>query len=303
MTNRFLPFLSLAVCIAGSIPNTLSQTVAAAPSGAELLSCSGLPCVDLKSPDGQVLRLAIDTGNPRSILDTSVAERIGLALGRIHAPDGHVVAGFSQGVLPDLMLGSSRLPKVSVVVASLKSAVEGGQIPKVDGTLGWGAFDKRVLKLNFTHKIVEVGESPSGKSACVGGAISFITFGKKGPPIVTTTGFRVNSEPVLVQVDTMYAGTLLVFPEAVQKLGLGREASSSNKEHFPFTDSGVDMIRGEASDESFGSIKLGSNLPLYFSTPGVHDPDGLFDGTVGVGLLKLGTASFDFNAMCFELTR
>jgi hypothetical protein len=88
MTNRFLPFLSLAVCIAGSIPNTLAQTVAAAPSSAELLSCSGLPCVDLNSPDGQVLHLAIDTGNPRSIFDTSVAGRVGLAL----APYMHLMA-------------------------------------------------------------------------------------------------------------------------------------------------------------------------------------------------------------------
>lgn len=302
MTIRVIILLLLSLDFLCGTPEIQARTAAASASLAELLSCSGLPCVDLKLPNGQVLRLAIDTGNPRSILDTASAERIGLILEPVHAPDGHVMTGFSTGVLPDLTLGSSKLPNVRVVVTSLTSAIDGGQAPKVDGTLGWGAFRGRVLELNFTQHRIEVGNSGSDQSACAGGKISFVTFGNNGPPIVATTGFRVNDKPVLVQVDTMFSGTLLVFPEASQRLAFTREASSSQKEHFPFTDSGVDMIRSEASDESFGSVKLGTELPLYFPTPGVHLPDGLLDGTVGIGLLKLGTASFDFKKMCFELT-
>jgi len=303
MRIRILAPLSLVFCMLTPTPDSMAQVTGPVSAPAELLSCSGLPCVDVKWSNGQVLHLAIDTGNPRSILDSTSAAKLGIKLEPFHAPDGRALPGMSQGVLPDISLGSSTLSQIKVAVLSLKSAVDSGQMPRVDGTLGWGAFRDRILRLNFTQHTVEITDPRTGEGTCRGGKISFVTFGKTGPPIVATTGFRVNDAPVFVQVDTMFAGTLLLFPEAVLKLGLGNEASSSRKEHFPFTDSGVDLIRSEASDESFGSVKFGSNLPLYFSTPGVHLPDGLFDGTVGIGLLEHGIATFDFKAMCFELSR
>jgi hypothetical protein len=173
-------------------------------------------------------------------------------------------------------------------------------MPPVDGTLGYGAFKGRLLRLDFRHHLLEISRPALPQSTCEGGKISLITFGTHGPPIVTATGFRINKQPVLMQVDTMYTGTMLVYPDPVSKVGLVPQSSSGTLERFAFTDGGVDMIRGNASTQEFKQYQLGTNLPVYFGTPQVHVPDALFDGTVGLGVLKLGTASLDFVNMCFN---
>lgn len=54
------------------------------------------------------------------------------------------------------------------------------------------------------------------------------------------------------------------------------------------------MLRATAQTESFGGVTLAKNAPLYFPSTGVHQPDGLFDGTVGVALLGKFRVTLDF---------
>ena len=44
-----------------------------------------------------------------------------------------------------------------------------------------------------------------------------------------------------------------------------------------------------------------ANAPLYFATPKVHAPDGMFDGTVGAALFAGHVVIFDFRANRFRL--
>lgn len=44
-----------------------------------------------------------------------------------------------------------------------------------------------------------------------------------------------------------------------------------------------------------------ANAPLYFATPKVHAPDGMFDGTVGAGLFAGHVLTFDFHANRFTM--
>jgi hypothetical protein len=145
--------------------------------------------------------------------------------------------------------------------------------------------------------LADATASASCPASC--GAITYPTFGHRGPPIVVTTGFRVNGKDVNVQVDTLYSGTMLIYPTSVDKLGLKSEAASTHVDRFSYTDGGVDMIHGHAADESFGTKTLLADAPLYFATPKVHVPDGMFDGTVGAALFAGHVVNLDFGANRF----
>jgi hypothetical protein len=106
---------------------------------------------------------------------------------------------------------------------------------------------------------------------------------------------------VSVQIDTLYSGTMLIYPTSVAKLGLAAQATSPRVQNFPYTDGGVDMIEGSAIQESFGKKILLANAPLYFATPKVHVPDGMFDGTVGAALFAGHVVNLDFHANRFWL--
>jgi hypothetical protein len=93
----------------------------------------------------------------------------------------------------------------------------------------------------------------------------------------------------------MYSGTIVIFDASLEKLGFADLArSTTTKEHFSHTDGGVDMLRAAAASEDFGSLALAKDAPLYFAQPGVHQPDGLFDGTVGAALLAKSRVTLDF---------
>jgi hypothetical protein len=111
----------------------------------------------------------------------------------------------------------------------------------------------------------------------------------------------MNGKDVSVQVDTLYTGTMLIYPTSVDRLGLQAQAASKQTDMFHFTDGGVDMVRGQASDESFGTKTLLANAPLYFATPNVHTPDGMFDGTVGAALFAGHVVNLDFRGNRFWL--
>jgi hypothetical protein len=53
---------------------------------------------------------------------------------------------------------------------------------------------------------------------------------------------------------------------------------------------------------SFVGKDLASDAPLYFATPQVHLPDGMFDGTVGVELFTGHSVTFDFHANRFWIS-
>jgi hypothetical protein len=116
-------------------------------------------------------------------------------------------------------------------------------------------------------------------------------------------GFAINGKAASVQIDTMYTGSMLIYGTSIAKLGLVREAGASETEFFPFTDGGVTMKVATGSTESFHGTVLGSNpAKIFFPTPGVHEPDGMFDGTIGLALLKDRILSFNFHDDTFGVS-
>jgi Aspartyl protease len=268
---------------------------------APMLDCSGLPCVEAMMPSGAPLKMLIDTGNLRSILDASAARTLGLELKPFIGRDGKAHPEYSAATLHDLKVGASNLGDVTVLVANLGPDIQKGDLPAADGLLSYSAFGARLLRLDYKSRRVEMSDVLTQEVTCPHdcGTMTNPTFGKSGPPIVATTGFRVNGKALVVQIDTLYAGTMLIYPTSVDKLGLTAQQSTKMTRTFAFTDGGVQMLQGYAASEAFGALTLARNCRVYFATPDVHLPDGMFDGTVGHELFLGHVLTFDFYAHHF----
>jgi hypothetical protein len=264
----------------------------------ELLDCDGTPCVQA-SVGGRNVKLGIDTGNEASVLDTKMANAAGI---KPSAPSrGGAPAGTFRITIPEVKVGAVTLTAVPGLAMDLTEMIEHQQMPQVDGTLAYTAFKNRVVQLDFrNHKlsISDVDLKPEDAPASSCEKIELITFGKEGPPIVVAKGFELNGKKLSAQVDTMFTGSLLVYSTAVEKLGLTTESKTEETEYFPLTDGGVQMKVAAVKQEAFrGRALTAGSAKVYFPTPDVHEPDNLFDATVGLALLRDTVLILDFRAM------
>jgi hypothetical protein len=300
--RRKLASASLALA-AISLPCLAHTCLAQMPplKTAPMLECAGMPCIDLTGPNGAHIKMLVDTGNASSMMDAAKATELGLDVQPLLGPDGQPYPGYKVAVIKDVKLGDTSLGDLKVLVVNLQPSIKKGNIPPSDGLLSYRVFKDRILQLDYNKHQVGVSDVLTTDVPCPAfcGDITLPTFGKQGPPIVVASGFQVNGKPLTVQIDTLYGGTMLTYPTSVEKLGLTAQQSATKTRLFPFTDGGVDMIEGTASKESFGPIDLKENAPLYFATPKVHTPDGMFDGTVGHELLTGHVVTFDFHSHHF----
>lgn len=269
-----------------------------------LLDCGGLPCVEAHMGTGPTLKMGIDTGNVDTVLDASFAEAAGLK--PTEAMPAGAPSGMFRTVIPSISIGSLRLTNVPTLAMSLSDMVAQNQMPEVDGTLAYTAFKDRVLQIDFVARKVRISEVLTAPTNCAGTCdkISLIKFGKEGPPIVVAEGFEINGKKVSAQVDTMYSGTLLVYTASVEKLRLTQAAGTTKSRDFPFTDGGVKMKEAPAESEGFRGVILSGPAPLvYFPSTDVHEPDGLFDATVGVELFYKAVLTLNFHDMTIEVEK
>jgi Aspartyl protease len=273
---------------------------AAAAAEVDMLDCSGLPCISVMSENATPLKMLIDTGDAYSVLDINRAKALGLPIVPAKDGSGKPVPGYFFATLKGVKVGQETLGDVKLLAMDIGKDIAAGSFPRADGSIAYTDLKNRLLTLDYRRHRVALSDATTGV-ACpsVCGAVSYPTFGRKGPPIVVATGFGVNGQDVNVQIDTLYAGTMLIYPTSVSRLGLSSQSTSPRVRTFPYTDGSVDMIEGNAADESFGKKTLLANAPLYFATPKVHLPDGMFDGTVGGGLFAGHVINIDFHANRF----
>ena len=263
-----------------------------------MLECSGLPCIDVTVSGGKHLRMLLDTGNAKSILDESTAKEMGLVVEPMIGRDGKPRAGFGRAVLAGAKLSEASLGDIPVVVMDLAPYIKKDVMPSAQGSLAYTAFRDRILALDYKRHTIGVSEVQTHELPCPAscGAVTTPTFGKDGPPVVVATGFSVNGKAVSAQIDTLFSGTMLIYPTAIAKLGLEEESRSTEKKFFRYTDGGVDMIEGQAQVEGFGQTILAQRAPIYFATADVHLPGGMFDATVGHELFKHSVLTLDLHA-------
>lgn len=263
-----------------------------------LLDCDGLPCVEAHIGEGPALKMGIDTGNVDSVLDAAYANAAGLK------PTQAMPAGAPSGIfrttIPALAVGGVSLTDVPTMAMSLSEMISQNQMPQVEGTLSYTAFKDRILQIDFPAHKVRISEVLTAPADCTGACdkISLVKFGNDGPPIVVADGFEIGRKKVSAQIDTMFSGSMLIYSKSIAKLGLVSAAETTKSRDFPFTDGGVKMKESPAEKETFHDVILSGPAPLvYFPTEDVHEPDGLFDATVGVELFYNAVLTLDFHDM------
>lgn len=287
------------------LPFLLAAQTAAPPklTEAPLLDCSGLPCVDLATGSGKTLRLLIDTGEANSYLDIKVAQALGLELQPLKGSDGQVISEVQQTVVPgahfgDLPMGDFPFMVLDTTPQADKPGEKVQRLPG-DGALTYGAFQNRLLQIDYASHVLRISEPLSDAQPCPRACSGLVIkhFGGFGPATLTADGFAVNGQPVDVQIDTLFTGTMLIYPGSVEKLGLKKESKAKHKEMFPYTQGGLKLARFDGATESFRDLQLLQNAPLYFATSDDHLPAVQFDATIGSGLLSHATVTFDFKSM------
>ena len=268
-----------------------------------MLECSGLPCVSLTLTNGKQLRMLIDTGDAQSVLDSGVARELGLAVEPVKDEAGKVIPQYGKTTVSGAKIGDGVLGEVKLLVMDLSEMIQKGQVPQADGSLTYTVFKDRLLEMDYLNKLVQFSEPLTATVGCPVAApgkceeLTTPTFGKKGPPILVATGFSVNGKAITAQIDSLYSGTMLIYPTSVDKLGLGEAAKTTKKRMFHYTDGGVEMLEAGPEQEAFQGRMLNKDATVYFATPEVHVPDGMFDGTVGHALLEHSALVMDLKGM------
>jgi hypothetical protein len=278
------------------------STVQGAPAVPEVVNltfvpCGGMICVPVTLADARSHLLLLDTGNVNSWLLADTASTLGLKLEPIER-DGKAVPGiFRLGVQTVPLQGRTLSGKFLAL-----GREQAGELPaQVEGALAYTLFKEKVLQIDYPHRTLRVLDAQPESTVPSGSELKLITFGKEGPPIVVGSGFSVGGRAVNAQIDTCYTGTVLVYDKAIPALDLEGAAARGQVKYFPYTDGGVNMNEAAAGNVTFGSYVL-SRRParVYFSAAGrnpVHQPDGLFEATVGNALFAHSVVTLDFHSM------
>src|SRR5579863_2747246 len=309
-TNLFTLAALFAVATINTLPAS-AQTTSAAFSGVKfltevpLLDCKGTPCIEVRINDGAPLKFVIDTGNVDSVIDSKVMKAADLQ--PLHPPKpGGAPIELIPTRIPALHIGSMALAQVNAAGMDLTDMINQNQMPDVAGTLAYPAFKDRIIQLDFVANKFRISDVLTNPVKCAGkcDTISLIAFGKEGPPVVVADGFEINKEKVTAQLDTMYTGSMLIYTASIEKLSLSGAASTTETRMFPLTDGGAAMRVADASEEGFQDITLAKDgAKVYFPTETIHEPDGLFDATVGLELFRDTVLTLDFHDMTLSLEK
>lgn len=272
-----------------------------------LLDCSGLPCLEMSTGSGKTLRLLIDTAEANSYLDIKIAQSLGANLQALKTDDNSAVSQVQQTVVPgarigDLAMGDFPFMVLDTTPQPNPSNEKPPPFP-ADGALTFKAFHNRLLQIDYAQHLVRISEPLDSAQTCPQTCTDLIVrhIGNYGPVTLTTTGFSVNGQPIEVQLDTLFTGTMVIYPDSIKKLELKKLAKAKHKQSFPYFQGGMKLAQAEGAAEAFQSLQLGQDLPLYFFTSDDHPNAVSYDATVGTGLLNHATAVFDFKGMKFWL--
>lgn len=296
-------FIAAMLWIASVLAGSPSSAQAAARFAAELpfRSCDGLICIEVALDNAPPRTLMLDTGNVNSTLITDAAKSLNWALDPARRGND-TVPGIYRGGDHQVQLGG--LADRTAFFVFDRELLGPYKMP-VDGSIAYTFFKDRILEIDYPHhrlRISNIISTPVPDKPSATGSLKLITFGDKGPPIVVGSKFTVNGKPVRAQIDTVYTGTMLVYDSALAALGLVKQGKP---ELYRYTDGGVNLLDGSADSLGFGKrTLLGAKPPIQFVGEGanpVHQPDGLFEATVGNALFADSVVTMDFHSMTLDV--
>ena len=300
MSGKVLLALASLVAL---VPATPAHAVADAPRFAATVpfhDCDGMICFQAGVDGGAPRTLALDTGDVDSLMVADAAKAMQWQSKPVMS-NGKPVPGFEDGGRHVLALGATRLPVHFGVVGATSFGPT--HLP-ADGTLAYTAFKDRILQIDYPHHLLRISAPIASGTpvAHAAGTLQLIHFGHYGPPIVVGGPFDVDGQPIHAQIDTMYTGTMVVYDTALARLGLHKQGTPKL---FEFTDGGVEMLASTTRSLGFdGHPLLGADPAIYYAGHGknpVHQPDGLFEATVGNPIFAHSVVTLDFHAMTLDV--
>lgn len=262
--------------------------------------CEGMICFKAGIDGGPRRTLALDTGDIISDMLSGPAKALGWHPKSI-VRNGKTLSGIEDGGRHVLTVGGAR---IEVHFAVVQPAAFGPHRLPADGTLAYTALKNRIVQIDYPHHMLRISRPITGPARPEGapGTLKLITFGHYGPPVVVGAPFTINGHRVHAQIDTMYTGTMVVYDAALAGLGLHKQGKPTL---FDFTDGGVEMLESTARSLGFNNHRLLGDQPaVYFAGHGsnpVHQPDGLFEATVGNALFAHSVLTLDFHAMALDV--
>jgi hypothetical protein len=162
-----------------------------------------------------------------------------------------------------------------------------------------------VLQIDYPKHVLRISNVistpvPEHKGSTTG-SLRMITFGEHGPPVVVASPFMLGGKIVHAQIDTVFTGTMVVYDAALDLLGLKKSGAPTL---FKYTDGGVNLLAGHTDGIAFGKHAIAGVDTLYFVGDGknpVHQPDNLFEATVGNALFANSVVTLDFHAMTIDV--
>ncbi len=214
--------------------------------------------------DGQgPFNFIVDTGTRESILDASLARRLGLKLGPLvpvtGAGGGRAMG--RKGICRRLRVGD--LPPGDLNIAALDlSRVSRALGRPLHGVLGFGFLSSYVVEVDyFRRRIRFTAESPEAPQKP--GAVAFPMRFSANSVLPVLDDFYVNGARVAVTLDTGSSLGLVLFPNAVKVLNLGDLA----REGIPVQASGyrgeAELSKGWVMSARIGDIELGAIEAAY----------------------------------------
>jgi hypothetical protein len=296
---------------AQTIPRMLPEQNAPAPQPrfveVPLQVCGSLPCVQMSTQSGKTLMLVLDLGEPNSYLDAKAAQSLSAEVKPMKSEGAADIAQVQQTVVPGAKIGDLPMGDFPFTVLDTSPSpdqLNAKQIPPfpADGVLAFRAFQNRIVAIDYAGHKIRISEPLDNEQPCPHACTDLVVrhVGKYGPVTLTTDGFAVNGHAVTAQIDTMFPGTMLIYQDFVNELGLKKMAKAKQKQFFPFLLGGVKLAQAEGATESYNGTLLGSDMPLFFfDKEDAHEDPANFNATVGSGIFQSGTAVFDFKGKHF----
>jgi hypothetical protein len=300
MPARIFVSITLFAALVWSACAGAAQTPAPFVANIPFQPCDGMICFKAGIDGGPQRTLALDTGDVISDMLSGPAGTLGWHPKPI-VRNGKTLPGIEDGGHHVLTVGNAR---IEVHFAVVEPVIFGPHRLPVDGTLAYTALKDRIVRIDYPHHMLSISAPVTDpvSASNAPGTLKLITFGHHGPPIVVGAPFTINGQPVHAQIDTMYTGSMVVYDAALARLGLHKQG---NPTLFDFTDGGVEMLKSTARSLGFGDLRLlGKHPTVYFAGHGsnpVHQPDGLFEATVGNALFAHSVVTMNFHAMTLDV--
>ena len=247
--------------------------------------------VDLGAP--RAARLVLDTGNPSSAIDLDAARGLGLALDESKkrkmgtgpdAPDYYPLSP------PRVRLGSETFTDCVFVAAPLSATIADAYGITCDGTLGYGVFKNRVLQIDFpARKLRLLGSSP-GATASSSAPIVWRPYQPGTPPLVTVDGLRIGNRTVPAQVDTFFAGALILFSDKVAGL---ETPGAKDVPGVYFEQAKLPAARLKEAVSLCGA-EYPAGQPVYMAGKGAHLPQTEIAAVLGSAFFQDSVLTLDF---------